>query len=83
MTVLNWHQRAKGLSLSIRNFIDGEFTDLTEGEIINKYAPRDGCLLYTLTVGTDNEVNTAVLAAQQAYADNDGGAFPCISGKRY
>ena len=69
MTPIDWHQYAKEADLTIQHCIDGELVALTDGETINKYAPRDGSLLYSLPVGTPTEVEHAIVSARQAYQD--------------
>ena len=76
MTTIDWHQRAKGADLSIYNMIDGKQMALTSGDIIDKYAPRDGSLLYQLPVGSPAEMEQAVASAKQAYQDKRWRGLP-------
>ena len=69
MTNIDWCQRAQKADLHIRHFIEGNYADTTQGDCIEKYAPRDGSLLYQLPVGTPAEMEHAIVSARQAYKD--------------
>ena len=69
MTTIDWRQRAQEAKLCIRNFIEGSYIDTTQSNTIEKYAPRDGSLLYQLSVGTPEEMEHAIASARQAYQD--------------
>lgn len=69
MASIDWHQRAQKLDLNIRHFIEGVYIDTTEGDTIKKFAPRDGSLLYLLSIGTPKEMECAITSARQAYKD--------------
>ena len=72
MNITNWPMQADGTDLRVRNFINGDYTniDLAGEPAINKYSPRDGRLLYQFGVGSKEEVYEAVSYARQAF--NDG-----------
>ena len=76
MTTINWHQRTQKVDLRIRHCIEGKDVALSQGETINKYAPRDGSLLYTLTAGTPADIQRAVACAKQAYQDKRWRGLP-------
>lgn len=76
MTSINWQQRAQETDLSIRHFMGGEYVDITSDNAIEKYAPRDGSLLYKLGVGSASDVNRAVDYAQQAFDDHRWSDLP-------
>lgn len=44
MTDINWHERLKNTTLSVRNLINGEFSAPQGDKIIEKYAPHNGSL---------------------------------------
>lgn len=69
MTVKKWHDYAEQTTLTVRNFIDGEYSECRGSESIEKYAPRDGSLLYSFACGTVNEVERAVNVARQGFDD--------------
>ncbi|MDC0003306.1 aldehyde dehydrogenase family protein [Porticoccaceae bacterium] len=69
MTSIDWCQRAQQADLRIRHFIEGDYVNTTQGDCIEKYAPRDGSLLYQLPVGTPEEMQRAIVSARQAYND--------------
>ena len=46
MTSIDWHQRAESTPLAVHNIIDGKKEIPSGGEMITKYSPRDGRLLY-------------------------------------
>ena len=68
MNTINWHERAKATQFSVRNLINGEFSE-PQGEKISKFAPHDGTLLYEFGAGTAAEVDLAVAAAREAFDD--------------
>lgn len=75
MTDINWLERAEQADFSINNVINGEtistLPDKDDGQnIIEKYSPRDGRLLYCLSEGSASDVDKAVAAAREAC--NDG-----------
>ena len=76
MTSIDWHQRAKEADLTIRHLIDGEQVELTPGDAILKYAPRDGSLLYQLSKDAPVEMERAIASARQAYQDKRWRSFP-------
>ena len=68
MNTINWHERAKATQFSVRNLINGEFSE-PQGEKISKFAPHDGTLLYEFGADTAAEVDLAVAAAREAFDD--------------
>lgn len=69
MTVIDWTQHADKANLRIWNFIDGKQVELSGDDALQKYAPRDGSLLYQLPKGRPAEIDRAVASARQAYQD--------------
>ena len=69
MTDINWHERLKNTTLSVRNLINGEFSAPQGDKIIEKYAPHNGSLLYSFGEGTAQEVDLAVASAREAFDD--------------
>ena len=76
MTVPDWTMRANNLDINVRNFIDGTYTNISVGEgVLEKYSPRDGCLLYQIGSGVSDDVDKAVASAQCAF---DEGSWRCL-----
>ena len=72
----NWNARMKTADLTIRNFIDGQYEDAAGKDIISKYSPRDGKLLYSFRNGDSNLVDRAVVNARQAFEDGRWSELP-------
>lgn len=70
MNTPDWLTRARALTLTIQNFIEGGYTDSSTGAaLLDKHSPRDGRLLYQLGSGSTDDVNHAVATAQAAFDD--------------
>lgn len=76
MTAPNWRKRAKDADLCIRNFINGDYTQINSESAneqgrptINKMSPGDGSLLYTFGAGTATDTDEAVASAKAAFDD--------------
>lgn len=69
MDVSDWIVRSKSLKFSIKNFINGCYTEISTGEVIDKYSPRDGSLLYQLGSGAADDVDLAVSNARESFDD--------------
>ena len=69
MSDIDWHQRAETTEFSVRNFIDGQYSDCVGSETIEKYAPNTGKLLYQFAAGDGSEVEQAVACAERAYKE--------------
>jgi acyl-CoA reductase-like NAD-dependent aldehyde dehydrogenase len=69
MSITNWSLRAKEADLCVRNFINGEFVDCHGDQLITKYSPRDGSVLYEYAVGSSDDVDEAVSSAKHAFDD--------------
>jgi 4-guanidinobutyraldehyde dehydrogenase / NAD-dependent aldehyde dehydrogenase len=65
----HWTERARGLNLSVRGFISGSLQPEAAGELIAKYSPRDGALLYEFHEAEDHDVDRAVAHARHAFVD--------------
>ena len=75
MKDINWHERAKNTTFTVRNMINGESSE-PQGSLITKYAPYDGSLLYEFGEGTAAEVDQAVASAREAFNDGRWGNKP-------
>ena len=70
MTDISWAEKAQNIDLSVRNFINGCYTDIRQGDsIIHKYSPRDGSFLYQFSSGSGDDVEDAVANAREAFED--------------
>ena len=74
MTTINWENRAAEADFTVKNFNNGEaialpIDSLAASEVIEKYSPRDGKLLYAFPKGSAAEVDRAVANAREAYED--------------
>jgi acyl-CoA reductase-like NAD-dependent aldehyde dehydrogenase len=69
MTDINWHERASSTTFSVRNLINGEFSEPQGAKTIQKYAPHNGGLLYEFGEGTEAEVDAAVASSREAFED--------------
>ena len=69
MTDINWLDRVKETTFSIKNVIDGQLHDVGGIAQIEKRAPYDGQVLYTFGEGTTEEVDHAVNSARKAFED--------------
>ena len=79
-TDIDWIARAKGLTCTVRNCIDGQLREQPGGHgRLDKYSPRDGELLYRVSVAHAQEIDDAVSSAGRAYAD---GRWSKLSGQQ-
>ena len=69
MTTIDWRARAADTQFSVRNFINGQYQDCVGPETIQKFAGRNGQLLYEFANGDGSEVAAAVANARQAFDD--------------
>ena len=67
MSDINWQERAEKATFTVRNFIDGKYQDCVGSKTIEKYAGRNGKLLYSFANGDGSEVEQAVAAARQTF----------------
>ena len=67
MSTVNWHERAAQASFKVRNFIDGKYQDCVGGKTIEKFAGRNGELLYSFANGDGSEVEQAVASARATF----------------
>lgn len=65
----NWITRATEREFEVYSFIDGARRELTGGVMIDKRAPRDGAISYTLREGTTGDVDEAVEVAKRTFDD--------------
>lgn len=68
MNEINWHERVCSTTFSVRNLVNGYFTE-PAGDLISKYAPGDGKLLYEFGSGDSAEIDAAVAAGREAFKD--------------
>ena len=77
MSTTDWLMMAKNTDLRIRNFIDGLYSDdKLAGDLISKYSPRDGELLYQFGSGETSDVDRAVASAKAAFEDGRWSRLP-------
>lgn len=69
MSEINWHNRAAETTFTVRNFINGEYQHCVGSTAIEKYAARDGKLLYSFGNGDGSEVDQAVASARATYQE--------------
>ena len=70
MTEKSWLDRVLDVGFEIHNFIAGRNVAITNaGEQISKHSPRDGSLLYTIGVGSNQDVDLAVNNARESFED--------------
>ena len=67
MSTVDWHKRATEASFSVRNFIDGQYQDCVGSKTIDKFAGRNGELLYSFANGDGSEVEQAVASASATF----------------
>ena len=70
MNSINWHELADNSNFAVYNIVDGKKEELFGDEKIDKYAPRDGRFLYSISSAGDSLVDRAVVSAREAF--NDG-----------
>jgi acyl-CoA reductase-like NAD-dependent aldehyde dehydrogenase len=66
---MKWVERAEGLALCIRNFVNGRWKDLDHGDRLEKYSPRDGRLLARFGASEAREIDEVVTTARHAFED--------------
>ena len=70
MSTTDWSMKAKDVDLRIRNFIEGRYSDGSSSDnLISKFSPRDGSLLYQFGAGDATDVDQAVASAKAAFED--------------
>ena len=67
MSEINWQDRAAKATFTVRNFIDGKYQDCVGSKTIEKYAGRNGELLYSFANGDGSEVEQAVASARATF----------------
>ena len=67
MSDINWHERAEKTEFTVRNFIDGKYQDCVGDKTIEKFAGRNGELLYSFANGDGSEVEQAVASASATF----------------
>lgn len=71
----DWLRKAEGVSLQIRDFINGQWTE-GDGEVSEKFGPRDGRLLCKFHEATKTVSDKAVLTAREAFEDGRWSRLP-------
>jgi acyl-CoA reductase-like NAD-dependent aldehyde dehydrogenase len=64
---------------NVRNVIDGSSRSPTEEQVLQKYSPRDGSLLYEFGAGGTRDADAAVSSARRAF---DDGRWSRLSAQR-
>src|ERR1700722_1920636 len=75
----NWISKAETLTLRVRDFVNGRWQSERSGDLIEKYSPRDGRMLYQFGAGGAMAVDAAVAAARDSF---DDGRWSRISAQR-
>jgi acyl-CoA reductase-like NAD-dependent aldehyde dehydrogenase len=75
-TKQDWLAAAKKLDLQVRPFVNGQFIDSRSKNIFKKYNPANGALLAEFAEGSVDDVNAAVQAAREAFADGRWSNLP-------
>ncbi len=75
-TQQDWLAAAKNLDLQVRPFINGRLVDSRSDKTFTKYNPADGTVLAEFGEGSVEDVNAAVAAAGQAFADGRWSNLP-------
>jgi len=55
--------------LELKNFIDGEWVDSASGQVVDVVNPTTGQTIARVSMSTEDEVNTAVRAAEEAFPE--------------
>ena len=76
MNIIDWHHRAQETDFFTGDFIDGIYTYPTPDYTMQKYSPRDGSLMYQLTVGRSSDMDRAITSARKAYQDKRWRGLP-------
>ena len=69
---IDWHQRARALSINGQAFIDGQYVPAASGATFDDLSPLDGRLLARVAATDTADVDRAVTAARSAF---DGGTW--------
>ncbi len=73
---IDWITRSRALPLVVHNLVEGRCEPPSGGDMVAKYGPRDGRLLYELPGADSDAVSRAVGSAQQAFRDGRWSAMP-------
>ena len=66
---IDWHERAKGLKIDGRAFIDGQRVDALDGSTFECFSPIDNHKLADVASGKSADIDRAVVAARAAFND--------------
>jgi acyl-CoA reductase-like NAD-dependent aldehyde dehydrogenase len=72
---IDWRQRSRDLSLEVRNFVGGRWSEVG-GAPLEKHSPRDGQILARFGSGTSSDVDDAVSEATRAFEDGRWSRLP-------
>ena len=72
---IDWVDKSRALNILIRNVVDGRFTP-PSGKPLEKFAPRDGRVLYRFGAGDIKDVEEAVNSARHAFEDRRWSGLP-------
>jgi 4-guanidinobutyraldehyde dehydrogenase / NAD-dependent aldehyde dehydrogenase len=64
---ISWHERARGLQIRTKAFIDGRYVDAASGATFDSVNPGTGKLLARVAAGDSEDVDRAVSAARAAF----------------
>jgi 4-guanidinobutyraldehyde dehydrogenase / NAD-dependent aldehyde dehydrogenase len=64
---ISWHDRARGLDIRTKAFINGNYTDAASGQTFDSVNPGTGKLLARVASGDTEDINRAVAAARAAF----------------
>lgn len=76
MVATDWIISAKNAKFFVKNFVNGDTIDCHGTELIRKFSPRDGSLLYTFGKGTKEVVDHAVACSREAFDDRRWSGLP-------
>jgi acyl-CoA reductase-like NAD-dependent aldehyde dehydrogenase len=78
---IDWISRSLDLTLQIRNFVNGRWSEAS-GESLEKHSPRDGRLLCRFGTSEGREVEEAITTARRAFEDGRWSKLPTQSRKQ-
>ena len=73
---IDWVSRSRTISLRTSTFIGGRFGSARNGQLMEKYSPRDGQLLSRYRIEGDSDANHAVTDARRAFVDGRWSKLP-------
>src|SRR5262249_12035727 len=67
LETISWHERARGLDIRTKAFIDGNYADAASGATFDSVNPGTGKLLARVAAGDTEDIDRAVAAARAAF----------------